>query len=203
MKKKLLVCVGALVAAQLLSGCYVLRELSWDKDKVPAGEKSTATLGLQGTGSTVMARGGSSDEGRFFLVVTGESSGDLTFKRPTFDSKDQTGQKEKLVEDQDLLNLAFDQGSCASAVPFRQGGPPGLLWRTEGDAEETSKIIEAKLKAKAATDAEEGGFGGLILSGYWIDDGDDVVEDPASSDDDIGCVGVMTTTLLVKGAPLR
>ena len=202
MKRKLLVCVGALVAAQLLSGCYVLRELSWDKDKVPAGEKSTATLGLHGTGSTVMARGGSSDEGRFFLVVTGGGSEDLTLRRPALDSKEQRS-KGEVFRISAIPNL-LDQGSCAAPPrPFRQGGPPGLLWRTEDDAEETSKIIEAKLKAKAATDAEEGGFGGLILSGYWIDDGDDVVEDPASSDDDIGCVGVMTTTLLVKGAPLR
>src|SRR5690349_20025108 len=110
MKKKLLVCVGALVAAQLLSGCYVLRELDWNASKIKNGDKATATLGLQGTDTNtanIFARGGTPGEGRVFLAALGEGGDGLTFKRPTFDSTDQIGAKEKLTEDPDLRDLVF------------------------------------------------------------------------------------------------
>ena len=39
MGKKAFAIVIALVATQLLSGCYILRELNWSKDLVPKGEE--------------------------------------------------------------------------------------------------------------------------------------------------------------------
>ncbi len=201
MGKKLLAVVIALVAAQAFSGCYVLRELSWGTDNIKPGNTSTATIGLQGSEDTVRARGLTASDGRFFLTVIGEGSEGLTFKRPKFDSKDQLGEKQKLIRDDDLFDAAFSGGtSCSEFFPFRrQGGPPGLLWRTEEDVRPSSKFIQSKMNAKVENGAPGGGFFGVIMSGQWIDDGDDVPEDPGSSDDEITCVGFTTTTLGVKG----
>ena len=204
MGRKLFAVVVALVAAQVFSGCYVLRELNWDKDKIDPGEKSTATIGLQGAGNTTtaaIARGATGDAGRFFLAVVGEGSGGFDISRPTFDSKDQLGAKEKLTRDDELLDLAFDDGPCSGLLPFRrqQGAPPGRAWRTQDDVESTNKFIESKMRAKVADDAPGGGFFGFVVSGQWIDDGDDVPEDPDTSDDEISCTGFTTTTFKIKG----
>lgn len=200
MGKKLFAVVIALVAAQVFSGCYLLRELSWDTDKVKPGDKTTATIGLQGSGSTMMARGATEQEGRFFLVVLAESSEGIAIKRPTFDSNDQLGAKEKLIRDDALLEFAFDQPPCDGLIPFRrQGTGPGGAWRTESTVPNTEKFIQAKLKAAVADDAPGGGIFGLVASGEWIDDGDDIPEDPGSSEDEITCTGFTTTSFGVKG----
>jgi hypothetical protein len=198
--KKLLAVVVALVAAQVFSGCYVLRELSWDKDRVKPGETTTGTISLQGGVNPARARGLTAPQGHFFLAVAGENSAGLSFRRPTFDVKDQTGQKEKLTQDSQLFDLAFDiGGGCTNFFTRRQqGGPPGQLWRTQDPVADANKIIQAKLKAKAADSSPGGGLLAVVASGEWIDDGDGVPEDPASSDDEINCTGFSTTTLSVK-----
>ena len=202
MGKKLLAVVIALVASQAFSGCYVLRELNWGTDNVKPGDTSTATIGLQGSKDTVMARGATSTSaGRFFFAVIGEGGEGLTLKRPKFDSNDQLGEKQKLVKDDDLFDVAFNSNnSCTAFLPFRrQGSPPGVLWRSEDDVKASNKFIQSKMKAKVANDAPGGGFFGVVMSGYWIDDGDDVPEDPDTSDDEINCSGFTTTTLGIKG----
>lgn len=203
MKRKLSVAIGALVAAQLLSGCYILREISWNKDKVNDGDKTTATIGLQPTGGSFgrVAARGNGTEGRFFLFAINENSEGVDLRRPTFDSGDVTNQKEKLTRDNALRDLAAD-GGCPIPIAFARQGPfsGGKVWRTDDDVSSaTNKFVDAKLKAKVAQDAPDGGFFGLIASGIWVDDGDGVPEDPDSTDDEIDCTGFTTTTFQVKG----
>jgi len=196
--KKLLATVIALVAAQAFSGCYFLREMSWNKDKLDPGETSTATIGLQGTGETMMARGATETQGRFFVAALAEGSEGITLKRPVFDSKDQLGAKEKLIREDALLEYAFDDGPCSGVIPFRRRGMgPGGAWRTEDTVANTEKFIEAKMKAKVANNAPGGSLAGLVASGEWVDDGDGIPEGP--SDDQITCTGYTTTSLEVKG----
>jgi hypothetical protein len=203
-KKRLLVVVGALVAAQVLSGCYFLRELNWSKDKVEPGGSSVARIGLQPS-SDVMARGG--DDGYFFLTVLGDGEG-IDFNRPVFDTADVTGQREKLVRDNALRDFVYENGNCGPFGVFRErverGGVPAILWRTANpiNSAPSRKLLNAKLKATAAQDST--GFGGIVSTGQWIDNGDGVPQeedsDPNTQDDQIRCTGQTTTSLPAKGA---
>ncbi|MDQ2675411.1 MAG: hypothetical protein M3Y34_01260 [Actinomycetota bacterium] len=207
MGKRVLAVVVALVAAQVFSGCYFLRELSWSVDKAKPGEKTVATVGLQPTGGPSMRllRGPGSGDSYFFLGAAGELTEGIEFKRPIFDSKDVTGQKEKLIADPELYDLAFEDGPCGSLItaPIRRGGGfpvPGVAYRTEGTvSSDTRKFVEAKQKVKVDNGAPGGGFFGLMFSGEWIDDGDGIPEDPETTDDEISCTGFSTTTFQVKG----
>jgi hypothetical protein len=202
--KKISAVVFALVAAQLLSGCFVLRELNWSTDKVKPGNKTTATISFTPSGSSpaALTRGAPSNT-HFFLAVLGPTSDGVTFKRPKFDSDDVTNQKEKLTSDDEMFDYALQNESCNSvlAVITRGGsGPPGELWRSQDPVNSnTNEFVEAKLKAKVDDEAPGGGFFGFVFSGYWDDDGDGVVEDPATSDDVIECAGQTSTSFLVKG----
>jgi hypothetical protein len=190
MNRKLFAVVGALVAAQLLSGCYFLRELNWSKDIVPRGESTKATIGLHPTGSP--------ETSYFFLGAAGEGAG-FSFKAPVFDANDVTGQKQKLVED-DAIGEFIDEQCQTFAPPISRGGSAGSLWRTENEvSSEQEKLIVAKLKAKRNAPNQGGGFGGLVITGEWIDDGDGNVEDPESTDDEILCTGESTTSFVMRG----
>lgn len=192
MKKKLIVCVGTLVAAQVLSGCYFLRELDWSKDLVPKGENTTATIGLQPSGAN--------DDTHFFIVFVGEGEG-FTPKAPVFDAENERGLKEKLTPDSTIGD--FLEESCQTFEPSAsRRGASGLgVWRTEDvvPSDKETKFVEAKLKVVRDSPNGGGGFGGLIITGEWIDDGDGNVEDPETTDDDISCTGEATTSFLLKG----
>ena len=197
MTKKLIVCVGVLVAAQLLSGCYFLRELNWSKDVVPKGENTKATIGLQPSGDE--------EADYFFMGLAGKGAG-FTLGVPTFDSKDVSGQKQKLVEDAELNGLIGE--NCDLFIPQARRGAVGgsLLWRTEDPvtAAKEQRLVDATLKAKRQAPGEGGGFVGIFITGFWSDDGDGIPEDPASTDDEIECTGESTTSFLMKGtAPIR
>ena len=189
MKKKLVVGVGALVAAQIFSGCYFLREINWNPDLAPKRESTKATISLQ-----------SSDEAEpsyFFLGETGKGDG-FAFKRPVFDSKDLTGQKQKLIVDEEIGE--FLDACQTFSPPVARGAGAPTIWRTEDEVSDTDpeKFVELKLKAERASNVA-GGYGGLIITGQWIDDGDGVVEDPESTEDQFACTGEATTTFLLKG----
>ncbi len=193
MKKKLIVCVGALIAAQVLSGCYFLRELNWSKDIVPKGENTTATIGLQPSGAD--------DDTHFFIVFVGKGAG-FTPKAPVFDAANEHGLKEKLVPDSAIGDF-LDENCQTFAPSGARRGPPGLgAWRTEDvvPSDKENKLVDAKLKIKRDSPNGGGGFGGLILTGEWVDDGDGNVEDPDASDDVISCTGEATTSFLLKGS---
>jgi hypothetical protein len=192
MGKKILAVVVALVAAQLLSGCYFLRELNWSKDNVPKGESTKATIGLQSTDEAKF-------DSYFFLIAVGEGAG-FTFKSPVFDAEDVTGQRQKLIADSSIGDFIGDQ--CQLFAPPISGRGPveAPIWRTENEvSSDTQKMIVAELKAKRDAPNQGGGFGGLVITGEWIDDGDGNIEDPETTDDVVQCTGESTTSFLLKG----
>ena len=157
--------------------------------------KSTkATIGLQPSGDDA--------ESYFFMGMAGKGAG-FTPSRPVFDSENVTGQKEKLIVDDDLGEFVECSGFLAARA--QRGPSPGaLIWRTENEvstAKET-KFVDVKLKAKRNSN-DQAGFVGIIISGEWVDDGDGVPEDPDTSDDEIDCTGESTTSFLMKGNPVR
>ena len=192
MKKKLSIVIGALVAAQLLSGCYFLRELDWKKDIVPRGESTKATINLQPSGEE--------ETSYFFMGMAGKGTG-FTVKRPVFDVQDVTGQEQKLIEDNSLGE--FIENDCGVVIPtgsVRGPGIPSVLWRTENEVDggRENRFVDVRLKAKRASN-DGGGFAGVVITGRWIDDGDGVPEDPDTTDDSISCTGQSTTSFLMKG----
>lgn len=194
MKGRIFAIVLALVATQLLSGCYVLRELDWSKDKIGKGEKSTARIG------TVGANLG--DPGRVFVLGFFDTE-NVSVKSAKFDTKKAIGKTKKLVADDELLSIAGNEDSCFGAVPVRRGAGGGTtgvkLFRSKGVVKETGKFVDASLTLKAANNNDGGVAIGSVGMGYWIDDGDGVPEDPDASDDEIGCSGTSSTVVLKKG----
>ena len=66
------------------------------------------------------------------------------------------------------------------------------------DASNSRKIIEAKVPIKPNPNAI-GGVGYGLSMGTWFDDGDEVPEDPGSTDDEYECQPPYISTLLFKG----
>ncbi len=191
MKGKIFAVVVALVATQLLSGCYMLRELDWSKDKVGGGETSKARIGTIGTNSI--------DSGRIFVMGVFQTEG-FKLKGAKWDTKGALGNTKKLVRDDELLELAASNDGCFGGVAFRRGpGSAARLYRTKGLAEESTKFVDASLKAKAPNGNDGDVLVGIVATGIWIDDGDKVPEDPESSDDEISCSGSSTTFVQKKG----
>lgn len=189
-KKKLLVIVGALIAAQVLSGCYFLREINWSKDLVPKNKSTKATIGLQSTDAT--------EDSHFFLGMQGKGAG-FSLKKPVFDSRDDANLKQKMVEDLSLGELIGSE--CDLFSPTGARGPStGGIWRTDEEVKsvKAEKMLQVKVKAKRLSN-DSGGFAGIVVTGFWRDDGDGVAEDPGSSDDEFGCTGEATTSFLMKG----
>jgi hypothetical protein len=192
MRRKTGAVVVALLATQLLSGCYLLRELDWSQDKVDGGESSTASIGTVGTNAT--------EKGRVFVLGFFETEG-FKLTGAKWDTGEVLGGTKDLVRDDALLELAGQDESCFGGVPIRGGaGPSTRLFRTNGLVKETSKFVDASLKAKAPPGNAGDAMVGIAAMGLWIDDGDDVPEDPDSSDDEISCTGSSTTAVLKKGS---
>jgi len=187
--KKFLAIVVALVAAQLLSGCYLLRESNWTKDKVEAGKSTTFEAKLVGT---------SADPSRFFILP--RLSGDVDIRKPVFDTKEKLGPPKQLVEDAVLGQVAVDtgEGCDASIVPPPRQGPatPSRAYKTPNPVQTLeNKFVTATFKAKVAA-SQQSGVPGVVYVGYWDDDGDGIPE--GNSDDAINCTGFTTSAFLVK-----
>ena len=188
MGKKFCAVVIALVAAQILSGCYLLRESNWTKDKVQAGKSTTFEAKLVGT---------SADPTRFFILP--RLDGDVQIRKPVFDTKEKLGPPKQLVEDAVLGQVAVDTGSgCdASVVPPPRQGPsiPSRAYKTPNPVQSLeNKFVTATFKAKVAA-SQPTGVAGVVYVGYWDDDGDGIPED---GDDAINCTGFTTSAFLVK-----
>lgn len=99
----------------------------------------------------------------------------------------------------DELNGLIDDVCQLFVPPVRRGGGTAV-WSTQDPvtAEKPQKFVDVTLKAKR-TSNEEGGFGGVVITGVWADDGDGIAEDPGSTDDEIECTGESTTSFLMKG----
>ncbi len=58
------------------------------------------------------------------------------------------------------------------------------------------KFVDATFKAKVASGATDIEVGGVVLVGYWDDDGDGIPE--GTNDDAINCTGFTSTAFLIK-----
>lgn len=196
MKKKFLTVVLGLVAVSLLSGCYQLRSLTWSKDVVGPGDKSTATIGLSPFSDE--------NDGHFFMLVQflDDSPSGLKVNGVKFDTTKVTADKpKKMSRDIALETAIFDDtnSDCEGVLNSRRGPPPvfSAVFRTAGAVpDNASKPVFAKLKAKLAQDAE-GGAIGKIETGVWVDDGD-LAPEANSDEDDIFCTGGADTSLFFK-----
>ncbi len=186
--KKLGIAVAALVAAQLLSGCFVMRESGWSKDKVKAGDSTTFKAALLGTGEA---------DSHFFILP--RLDGDISIRRPVLDPKEVLGKRRKLVEDAQLGAIAVDSGNgCDAGIAVPRRGPPDTrAYKTtkEIPAPE-NKFVDATFRAKVADSSLGGPVFGVVYIGYWDDDGDGIPED--NDQDSINCTGFSSSAFLVK-----
>lgn len=186
MGKGLSAIVIALAAAQLLGGCYGLRESNWTKDKVTPGKLTTFQAHLLG---------GSADPTQFFILPRLESD-DVSIRRPTFDTKEKLGPAKKLVEDAVLGQVAVDTGVGCDAGDSNLSGQPRAYKTANAVTSAPGKFVDATFKAKVANGATDSQVGGVVLVGYWEDDGDGIPE--GTTDDAINCTGFTSTAFLIK-----
>jgi hypothetical protein len=187
MNKRLLVVVGALIASTLLSGCWLMREASWTKDKVDPGEKTTLRVGLFPANEK--------ENDRFFLgfAFKGEN---VQFGPAKFDATGELGKPKKMIRDAALRDVIADDDLCGDQLP----GEPSFVFRTQNNVtDDTRKFIEATLRARTPRSADGGGAGGFLVTGGWRDDGDGIPEDPDLSDDELACTGVSQSAFVIKG----
>jgi hypothetical protein len=195
MRKKVLAIVVALVAVQLVSGCYQLREFDWSKDQVKPGDATTGRISLTGVDDKV--------DGRFFIFVSVLSE-DLAAKFPSasWDTNGVFGKPKKMVKDSGLVTAARDYGGCDGVFVRRQHGPPPIVELAfvtrKNVRDDAPRFVEAELRSKLANGATSGPIGN-VATGEWIDDGDGVPEDPDMTDDEIDCTGSVTTSYGAKG----
>jgi hypothetical protein len=193
MKKGLAVGVGVLAASVLFSGCFFMRSLSYTKDKIAPGERTTARVSLHGDTAK-------DPETPFFLLFA--EGGMKLAKGGKFDTTGAFSGPVRLVRDNALSGAAQD--SCGNIVARKLRSRRGLGLMTAVRTREPfaatngRKIIQAKLPMRATGDAFNA-VGMVLAAGGWIDDGDGVPEDPEGSDDLFQCGPPYTTSLLIKG----
>ena len=187
--KKIGVVATALVAAQLLSGCFLLREAGWSKDKVKAGDATTFKASLIGSG----------EEAAYFFILP-RLEGDISVRRPVFDPKAVLGKRRKLVEDAQLGAIAVASGNgcdAALAQPRQGPSPPSRAYKTSKEIPAPeNKFVDATFRAKVAESALKGPVFGVVYVGYWNDDGDGIPED--NDQDAINCSGFSTSGFLTR-----
>ncbi len=187
MGKRLSAIVIALVAAQLLGGCYGLRESNWTKDKVKPGKSTTFQAHLLG--------GGAADPTHFFILPRLESD-DVSIRKPIFDTKEKLGPAKNLVEDAVLGQVAVNTGEGCDAGASSLSGQPRAYKTANPVTSADGKFVDATFKAKVAGGATDAEVGGVVLVGYWDDDGDGIPE--GTNDDAINCTGFTSTAFLIK-----
>jgi hypothetical protein len=207
MKKGLAVAVGALATSLLFSGCFMMRTLTYTKDKVDAGEKTTARVTLHGSTGGVMTarlrelglRGGDQPERPFFLLRP-EGYVKLA-KGGVLDTKGVFDGPVKLNRDSALAAIADQEcGNAFLARGVDGPGPTAVRTAQTFDAPNGRKIINAKLALKVPAAGEgTAGAAHLLTVGSWYDDGDGVPEDPGGTDDSYQCSPPYTSTVIIKG----
>lgn len=193
LSKKLIFAAAVLVAAQVLSGCYSLREFTWSDDRVEPNGGTRATVSL-----TPVDDG---DDGHFFIRITGIADVSTKFLRPVFDSRNQIGQRQSMVRDSVLASEAGDDG-CQGISSVRGGGGSSAFFETAFRTEDpvsdaTRKFIQATFNSRVGQDAA-GGFLGVVETGIWRDEDSDGV--PEADNDTITCSGGSSTSYVVKGS---
>lgn len=213
LKKALLAGIAALIASLLFGGCFLMRTLTYTKDKVDPGQKSTAKISVLGSTGVMKdsfkfgdlasspAKGGSDDEIPFFLMLTEGSDTKLT-NGGKFDTKGAFSGPKDLKVNGALLDAAGED--CATTVPFKQQGPTPtedasvVATKKPFDAHNERKLISVKLPIKTDPTASGGVLYGLFM-GTWFDDGDQIPEDPDSTDDEYQCQPPYMSTLSLTG----
>jgi hypothetical protein len=190
--------------AFVLSGCFVMRTLTYTKDTVQAGEKTTAKISVIGTGSDMLAARGVGDEHPFFFLAS--QAGSVLTNGGTFDTKGRFDGPVALKKDNVLRDNATE--ACESTTPAaaRRGPPPFIYTAvtTEDpfDATNERKFIDAKVPIRAADANTVDAM--AIFMGTWVDDGDGEPEPQEASDDEYGCQPPYVTGIKIKGGgPLR
>ena len=210
LKKALLVAVPAAIASMLFSGCFLMRTLTYTDDKVEPGDKTTAKVSVNGDtgamknvfkfGDAVQAKGGSDGEIPFFLMEAEDDATKLT-NGGKFDTGGKFAGPKDLKTNPALAALAADDCSFALAAG-KQGPPPpsttAVATEQPFDANNAQKIIEAKIPIKPNPNVLGGVAFGLTM-GTWFDDGDEVPEDPGSTDDEYECQPPYISTVVFKG----
>jgi hypothetical protein len=211
--------LSALVLLGSLSGCAILRTLSYSNDRPKIGHKTTAKVTVTPTPTTSIVRpdrlfgrgGGSATTERPFFGLFTESSVPLQLRPGVWDPKGVLNDgKRKLVADPQLADQLTNSDSCqqllggGARTAGRGSGPPFKLVRTKATVtisnNETRKIVPVSLPIKVPGSTPNDTVGELMvfISGSWVDDGDNTPEDPSASGDEIECSGIMSSTLFPR-----
>jgi hypothetical protein len=186
----------ALVIAIGLGGCFSWRYHTWDDIRVDAGESTYARVFV------APHDGGPDVDVPFFLV--GVENG-LTIGAVRWDVKGKFNGPLTMSTDDELRDILLD-GNCGD-----EGVEAGQLdgideWRAVqtgepvDDRDAVNRLVETRVKVKAAADAVTSVNRVHIIVGGWEDDGDLTPEDPAASDDRYECGGGALTNLAVRGS---
>lgn len=188
--KKLVILAGLGLLAASLSGCFFMRTLSYTKDKVDAGKKTTALI-------SVLAGTGTSDEYPFFFMAS--EGGSKLVKGGKLDTKSVYDGPVSLKPNAALIPFAED--NC-NGIPKAKG--PGTttesLVATNAPfvAPNENKLMDAKVPIKASKHSPGGDAYALYMA-TWTDDGDGVPEDPGTTDDGYDCQPPYTSAILIHG----
>ena len=119
-------------------------------------------------------------------------------RAPKWDTTKVLGRKpKKMIAYPALAEWIPAGGEFCADIP---AGSDVLVWRTKGRQPNAGrKFVEAQLPVKVGRKAPGGGFVGAFYSGAWLDDGDGIPEDPATSDDAYECTGFTLTSFRVRG----
>jgi hypothetical protein len=177
------------LAAFTLSGCFVMRTLTYTKDKVDAGDKTTALISVEGQTE--------GDEFPFFFLFS--EGGSKVTNGGTLDTAGIADGPAALTRHDELIPAAED--TCPPP-PSSKGPGTGAESIVATDSPFTvhngNKLMDAKLPIKASTHSPGGDALGIYM-GTWNDDGDGVVEDPGSSDDSYDCQPPYLSSILIRG----
>jgi hypothetical protein len=200
MRKLGLVVVAALVGSIVFSGCFVMRTLTFTKDTVDAGEKTTALISVAGDTADMM-RGVGQEHPFFFLASEGGSS---LANGGTFDTKGVFDGPVPLKKNNALAAAASD--SCQATLPVGKRGTidaqTAVTTENPFVATNERKFMDAKVPIRASEQGRGDAFG--IFMGTWTDDGDGDPEDEGSTDDAYDCQPPYLSLIRIKGgAPAR
>jgi hypothetical protein len=191
-KKFLLVAaLGVLVFS--MSGCFVMRTLTFNKNRVDPGGVFKMQIGVAGQTE-------SSNEYPFFLFL-GEA-GSLPTNGAKLDTKGKSGGPVamKHTADSDALAVAAQdvcQFPTSGKGPFSITGDNVIVTKDPFESQKPGMKANVPVRLQPANNEGEG-F--AIWMGTWMDDGDGTPEDPAGPDDDYFCQPSYTSFILGKGA---
>ena len=188
MKKVVLVGLSCAGLAFAMSGCFVMRTLTFTHDTVKKdGGKTTALISVSAQSEN--------DEYPFFYVI---SEAGAVPKTGRLDTKGKFSGPVKMKRDDALQTFAADD--CQSSIAPKGPTVQERLIATKDPftAHNAVKFMDAKVPIKMEGNE---GDGLAIFMGSWLDDGDGVPEDPDTTDDDYSCQPPYITAIGGKSPP--